>query len=77
MKKIIINDREYMVPDEVHDLLCFYSIAIQVTVICRKAQKEYYRKQNQDTLKRAKALEKKLDEMLDGKKDESEKELFR
>lgn len=77
MKKIIINDQEYMVPDEVHDLFCYYSNTVQAAVICRQAQKDYYRKQGQDRLRKAKAMEKKLDQFLLGKKDESQTELFR
>jgi len=76
-KKIYIDGQIFMVQIEVHDLLCYYSNTVQAAVICRQAQKEYYRKQDQDRLRKAKAMEKKLDQLLLGKKDESQRELFR
>ena len=77
MKIVIINDQKHMVPDEVHDLLLYYSVTVQAAVICRQAQKDYYRKQDQDRLRKAKAMEKKLDQLLVNKKDERQQELFR
>ena len=77
MKTITINNEKYNVEDKVHDLLCFYSNTVQVAVLVRQTQKEYYRKQDQTTLRKAKALEKRLDDLLNGKENINEQNLFR
>jgi hypothetical protein len=66
MKIIKIGDESYNVENKVHDLLCWYSSVVQATEICRNAQKAYFAKQDQERLKRAKAMEKKLDDLLTG-----------
>jgi hypothetical protein len=77
MKTIKIKDNEYTVPDEVHDLLHFYSRTLQVATIMRKAQKEYYQKQDQTTLRTAKALEKRFDDLIQPDININEQNLFR
>ena len=79
MKKIKIGDESYMVENKVHNLLCWYSSVVQAAEICRNAQKAYFSKQDQERLKRAKAMEKKLDDLLAGNNihNKQEQELFR
>lgn len=77
MKTITIKNEKYNVEDKVHDLLCYYSNTVQVAELVRQAQKDYYRKQDQTTLRKAKALEKRLDDLLNGKENINEQNLFR
>jgi hypothetical protein len=76
-KIINIQDEKFMVQNKIHDLLHWYSDALKVAFLCRQAQKEYYRKQDQNTLRRAKALERRLDTILLQNIYNTEYELFR
>ena len=46
MKTVIIENEKFNVEDKVHDLLCFYSDAVQMACLVRQAQKEYFRKKD-------------------------------
>lgn len=76
-KIINIQDEKFIVQNKIHDLLYWYSNALKITFLCRQAQKEYYRKQDQATLRRAKALELRLDKILLQDIHNTEYELFR
>lgn len=60
MKKIQIKNETFNVEDSVHDLLCFYSRAVQVARLVREAQIKYFNTKDCRHLRRSKALEKKL-----------------
>lgn len=77
MKIIIIENEKFNVEDKVHDLLCFYSDAVQMACLVRQAQKEYFRKKDIFALRKSKALEMRLDEMLKGKQTTNQMELFK
>lgn len=79
MRTIKIGDESYNVENKVHDLLHWYSSVVQASEMCRNAQKAYFAKQDQERLKRAKAMEKKLDQLINGNTihNKQENELFR
>ena len=77
MKTVIIENEKFNVEDKVHDLLCFYSDAVQMACLVRDAQRAYLGIQDQHTLKRAKALEKKFDEMLNGEQETNQLNLLK
>lgn len=79
MKTVTIANEKFIVEDKVHDLLCWYSSVVQAAELCRNSQKAYFAKQDHERLKRAKAMEKKLDQLLNGSRidDTKQNELFR
>ena len=78
-QKIKIQDEEFYVENKVYLLLRWYSDVTQAAELCRNAQKAYYAKQDQERLKRAKAMERKLDILLNGFRIDinNESELFK
>lgn len=77
--KIKIQDEEFYVENKVYLLLRWYSDVTQALELCRNAQKAYYARQDQERLKRAKAMERKLDILLNGYRidNNNENELFK
>jgi hypothetical protein len=77
MKTVIIENEKFNVEDQVHDLLCFYSDAVQMACLVRQAQKEYFRKKDIFALRKSRALETRLDKILKGKQTTNQIELFK
>lgn len=80
MVKVIINNIQHLVPEEVYEWMKQSRIVIQKTRKVREVQKLYFKNHDRDILAQSKVLEKELDNLLDGKTAQQEglqAELFR